>query len=59
MHPAQRAGDSVVGDVRLRDDRLQPVLGELVLAERPREEAAVVLAPLEVDDEGAGKVASR
>ncbi len=43
----------VEGHVRLRDHRLEPVLLELVLAERPREEAAVVLAALEVDDEGA------
>ena len=42
----------VEADVRLRDDRLQPVLGKLVLAEGAREEPAVVLPSLEVDDEG-------
>ena len=43
----------VEGDVGLGDQRLQAVLGELVLAEGAREEAAVVLPALDVDDEGA------
>ena len=46
---------AVEGDVRLRDTRVQTVLRELVLAERAREVAAVVLAALEVDDERAGE----
>ena len=53
VHAAQRALASVERDVGLRDDRLEPVLGEFVLAERAREETAVVLAALEVDDERA------
>ena len=40
-------------------DGLQAVLGELVLAERAREEAAIVLPPLEVDDERALRASSR
>ena len=58
VHAAQRARDVVEGDVRLRDHGLQAVVGELVLAERAREEAARVLAPLEVDHEGAGSAVS-
>ena len=57
VHPAQRAL------ARLLNARFawaitgsQAVLLELVLAERPREEAAVVLPALEVDDEGAGEL---
>ncbi len=51
VHPAQRALAPVEREVRLGDDGLQPVLVELVLAERAGEEAAVVLSALEVDDE--------
>ena len=43
VHPAQRALVLVEGDVRLRDHGLETVLLELVLAERAREVAAVVL----------------
>src|SRR5882762_1532712 len=53
VHPAQRALPLVVGDVRLRDHRLEAVLGELVLAKGAREEAAVVVPPLQIEDEGA------
>src|SRR5438094_2348400 len=53
VHAAQRALPLVERDVRLRDDGLEAVGGELLLTEGAREEAAVVLAPLHVDDEGA------
>jgi hypothetical protein len=53
VHAAQRAPVFVERDVGLRDQRFQPVVGELPLAERAGEEAAVVLATLDVDDEGA------
>jgi hypothetical protein len=49
---ADRAAKPVEADVRLRDDRLQPVLGKLVLAEGAREEPPVVLPSLEIDDKG-------
>jgi hypothetical protein len=42
-----------VGHVLLRDDALEAVRLELVLAERAGEEPARVLAPLEIDDERA------
>ena len=42
----------VEGDVGLGDDGVEAVILELVLAERTREEAAVVLNSLEVDDKG-------
>src|SRR4051812_41277297 len=53
VHPPHRSLALVEGDVRLRDHRLEAVIGELALAERAGEEAAVVLAALDVDDEGA------
>src|SRR5438477_11513 len=56
MHPTQRALAIVEGDVGLRDQRLQSVLGELVLAKRPREEPSAVLARLDVDDECASEL---
>ena len=43
-------------NVGLRDDRLQTVRGEFLLAERAREETAAVFAALDVDDEGAFKL---
>ena len=58
VHPAQRALGGVVGQVGLGDHRLQPVLLELVLAERPGEEAAGVATRLDVDDERAGELRS-
>src|SRR6267143_353453 len=51
VHPAQRALPLVVGDVRLRDHRLEAVLGELLLTKGPCEEATVVVAPLQIEDE--------
>jgi hypothetical protein len=42
----------VVGHVRLGDQRLEAVVGELVLAEGAGEEATLVLASLHVEDEG-------
>ena len=46
VHSSKRSLALVEGDVRLRDQGLQPVVGELVLAEGPREKAPVVLSPL-------------
>src|SRR6267378_1900359 len=51
VHPAQGALPLVVGDVRLRDHRLEVVLGELLLTKSACEEAAVVVAPLQIEDE--------
>ena len=51
VHAAQRAGAVVEREVALRDDGLEAVLRELARAEGPREEPALVLAPLEVDHE--------
>ena len=59
VHAAQRAALPVERDVGLRDHGLEPVLLELVLAERAREEAALVLTALEVDHERAGERRSR
>ena len=53
VHPAHRARARVERDVRLGDDGVEPVVGELVLAERAGEESAVVLSRLDVDDERA------
>ena len=53
VHAPQRSLGLVESNVGLRDDRLQSVIGELLLAERAREETAIVLAALDVDDEGA------
>src|SRR5690606_22909438 len=55
VHAAQGAGQVVVGDVGLRDRRLEPVLLELTGAEGAGEEAARVGALLELDDVGAGQ----
>ena len=55
VHSSKRSLALVEGDVRLRDQGLKPVIGELVLAEGSREKAAVVLPPLEVDDERAAQ----
>ena len=46
-------------DVGLCDHRLEPVILELVLAERPGEEPAIVLPALEVDDERARELRLR
>ena len=43
----------VSGDAALGDDRLQTAFLELLLAEAAGEEASFVLAPFELDDEGA------
>ena len=56
MHPAQGAFLGVVGDVRLRDHRVEAVLLELVLREGTGEEAPLVLQSLELDHEGAGQI---
>ncbi len=53
MHPAQGAFLLVEGNVGLRDDRLQPMVLELPLAERSRKKSAAVLTALDVDREGA------
>ena len=53
VHAPQRSLGLVESDVGLRDDRLQSVIGKLLLAERASEEAAIVLATFDVDDEGA------
>src|SRR2546426_264002 len=50
VQAAQRPLPVVEGQVALRHDRLQPVVGELVLTEGPREEPARVRARLELDD---------
>ena len=55
VHAPERALLRVEGDVGLRDERLQTVIGELVLAEGPREETPIVHAWLDVDDEGSGE----
>src|SRR5690606_19024059 len=52
VHAAQGAGRMVVREVRLHDGGLQTVLRELLGAVGAREEAAVVLAPLQLDDVG-------
>jgi len=52
VHAAQRSLLVVERQVRLRDHRVQAVLGHLFLAERPREEPAGVLHAFELDDEG-------
>jgi hypothetical protein len=53
VHSAQRALLAIEADVALGDYGLQPVRGELFLAERPREEAAVVVSSFQIDNEGA------
>ena len=51
VHAPHGAFTSIEGDVRLGDDRFEPVLLELVLAKRTGEEPAIVLFEIEVDDE--------
>ena len=56
---AERAGRLVAflaSGVGLDDVGLETVVGELLTAERPREEAAFVLDSLELDQGGAGKL---
>src|SRR5258708_9366105 len=53
VHPPHRPLRLVEGDVALRDHRVETVLGELLLTERAREKPAVIMAPLEIEDEGA------
>src|ERR1700682_1176855 len=53
VHPPHGPLAFVEGDVALRDHRLETVLGELLLTEGAREEPPVVVAPLEIEDEGA------
>ena len=51
MHLSHCPLPPVEGDVRLRDNGLQPVLFEFMLTERPREEAATILLSVQVDNE--------
>src|SRR5262249_59422948 len=53
VQAGERALAGVEGDVGLGDHGPEPVPGDLVLAERAREEPALVRPPLEVDDERA------
>src|SRR2546426_9742916 len=53
VHPAHRALLLIESNIGLGDERLEPVLSELSLAEDPGEEAPVVLAAIHVADEGA------
>src|SRR4051812_4648602 len=53
VHSPDGSAAVVEGDVRLRDDRLQPALLELLLAEDAGEEAAAVFPALDVDEESA------
>ena len=55
VHAAQRAAPVVEGHVALGNERRNAVRLELLPAEGACEKAAVVLAPFEVDDEGARK----
>jgi hypothetical protein len=50
MEASHGAAVVVEGDVALRDQRVESALGELTLAEGPREEPAAVAAGFEVDD---------
>ena len=56
MHAAERPPPGVRGEIGLRNDRLQPTLAELVLAEGAREESPLVELAVEIDDEGAFKL---
>ena len=51
VHSPQGSPTLVEGDVGLRNDRLQFVIAEFVLAKGAREEAAVISAALDVDNE--------
>src|SRR3989449_9874674 len=53
VHPAHRALLLIESNIGLGDERLEPVLSELSLAEDPGKEAPVVLAAIHVEDEGA------
>src|SRR5215831_19513312 len=56
MHVASRASPCLRGELGLRNDRLQPMFAELVLAEGAREEPPLVELAVEIDDEGAFKL---
>src|SRR5438094_2302590 len=51
VHPAQCALLLIESDVGLGDERIEPVLSKLPLAEHAREEASIVLAEIQVEDE--------
>ena len=53
VHSAQRSPAVVVGQVRLRDHRLEPVRRKLLLAKGARKKAARVVASLDIEDERA------
>src|SRR5262245_20723673 len=53
VHPANRSLARVRSDIRLRDERLQPVFGEFLLTERASEEPAFVAERRHVDQERA------
>src|SRR3954471_24854380 len=53
VHPPDGALVAIEGDIGLGDHGLEPVLLELALAEDAREDPAVVLPPLEIEDIGA------
>jgi hypothetical protein len=53
MHAAQRSLRDVMGDIGLRDHRLEPMGRKLVLTEAAGEETPYIFPPIEVDDEGA------
>src|SRR6186997_3659563 len=54
MHPPDRPGPLVVGDVALDDAGVEAVGGELIGAEAAGEEPPLVLEALEVDDDDPG-----
>src|SRR5258706_3078503 len=56
VHPSNRAPATVEADVGLCNHGLQPVRGEFVLAERAREESALVLAALQIEGERTPKL---
>ncbi len=56
MHPAQRPAPHVERNVALRHTRIEVMFLEFAPAETAREESPLVLAPLEVDDHGAGQL---
>jgi hypothetical protein len=53
MHATEGALEAIERDVDLRNDRIQAVRFELLLAESAREEPAVIFLGLEIDHEGA------
>jgi hypothetical protein len=55
VHPSQRAFADIERNVRLRDDGLQTVRLEFVLAEGAREKASLIRARLQVNDESTTK----